>query len=170
MGYIPHIIGILGVLAFVISYQQRTGKGIIACTVTARTLFVIQYILLGAYEGAAQNGVGALSAILAENKEKRIFAGRVGLWLGFIYVLTVGVGILSWKSPLSFLPIMAMILQNTALWMKKPKAIRLLCLAGIPLWLTYNFISHAYSSMACDILSAVSIGAALIRYDLKKKE
>ncbi len=68
MDYIPHILGGLGVLAFIISYQQRTRRGIIACTVTARFFCIIQYILLSALEGAAHNVVGAAVALCAEKK------------------------------------------------------------------------------------------------------
>ena len=68
MDYIPHIIGLLGVLSFVISYQQKSRKGIIAFSIVARVCFIIQYVLLSAFEGAAQNAIGCVCALMAENK------------------------------------------------------------------------------------------------------
>lgn len=165
--YLPHIIGGFGVLAFVISYLCRTRRGILAFNILARTLFVFQYILIGGYEGAVQNGIGMLCAVLANNKEKDIFKNRLLLWMSFIWILTIGGGIMSWVSFLSLLPIIAMLLQNSSLWMTKPNMIRTLSLAGIPFWIIYNIISGVYTAAVCDTLSAISIITAFVKYNFK---
>lgn len=76
MRYIPHIIGSFDVLAFIVSYQQHTRKGILAFNILARTLFVIQYIMLSAFEGAMMNGIGIICAGLADNKEKGVLKDK----------------------------------------------------------------------------------------------
>jgi hypothetical protein len=38
---------------------------------------------------------------------------------------------------------------------------------GSPFWLAYNFISGAYGSCIGDILSMVSIGISIYRYDVR---
>lgn len=168
MEYIPHIIGSFGVLAFVISYLHHTRKGILAFSILARTLFVIQYIMISAFEGAMMNGVGIICAVLADNKEREALKNKLMFLLIGAWILTAATGVMVWESAISIIPIIAMLLQNSALFMTKPKMIRILCLAGIPFWLTYNLISGAYSAVVSDILSAASMITAMITYDFKK--
>ena len=170
MKYIPHIIGLLGVLSFVISYQQKSRKGIIAFSIVARICFIIQYVLLSAFEGAAQNAIGCVCALMAENKNKDIFSKRVWLWVGLVWVLTITAGVASWTSIFSLLPVLGMLLQNTALWINKPKTIRILTFMGLPFWITYNLHSMAYTAIISDVMCAVSLLTALYRYDFKKKK
>lgn len=171
MEAIAHIIGVAGIIAFVISYQQRTRKGIIISSIIARGLFIAQYVLLGAYEGAIMNFVGNFSAILAENKEKSFIKKNRYWFVGIVYITTILSGILTWESAVSFLPVIAMLLQNTALWATRERTIRILSLLGLPFWFSYNTLSGAYTSMISDIFCATSLIVALIRYDmLKKKE
>lgn len=171
INYIAQFIGILGILAFLISYQQRTRRGIIVANIIARVLILTQYVLLGAYAGAAQNAVAIVFAILAEHKDKKIFKENLLFWMGLMYVCIIGAGALSWTGMESLLPIFGMLLQTSALWMTKPRTIRILSLVGTPFWSVYNVLNGAYSALVCDILGAVSIGVAFVRYDiLKNKE
>ena len=49
---LPQIIGILAVTMFLLSYQQKRRYKIIIWNVGARALYVLQFILLGAFTGA----------------------------------------------------------------------------------------------------------------------
>lgn len=166
-----HIVGVFAVLAFVISYQQKTRKGIIISSIIARGLFIVQYVFLGAFEGAVMNFVGIFCAILAENKDKKIIYKYRYLFMAIVYLATFAAGAVTWKGLISILPIMAMLLQNTALWVNRERTIRLFSLAGLPFWFSYNTLSSAYTAMISDTFCTVSLLVALIRYDiLKKKE
>lgn len=168
MDYIPHILGGLGVLAFIVSYQQRTRRGIIVCTVTARIFCIIQYILLSALEGAAHNVVGAAAALCAEKKDTAFIKKHLYVFIGAVNVITIAIGLCFYKNVFSLLPIIGMALQSTALWISDEKKIRRLCMVGSPFWLVYNLISGAYASAVCDIMGMTSIGIAMLRYDIKK--
>ena len=52
MKIIANIIGIAAVAMFVLSYQLKTRRGIIFFNAGSRVFYVLQYILLGAFEGA----------------------------------------------------------------------------------------------------------------------
>lgn len=167
MQYAAQIIGIFGILCFVISNTRKSRGKIIAFAFLARVLFIVQYIFLGAFAGAGQNAVGCAAAVIAANKNKKPF-GHIAFYLA-VCVLTVLAGILTFSSWLSAFPMAAMLLQNSALWLEKPKVIRIVSLSGIPFWLVYNFATAAYPSVACDIISAASLIYSLIKYDVLLK-
>ena len=53
---------------------------------------------------------------------------------------------------------------------QQKKRIRQVSFLGSPFWLVYNFVSGAYGSCIGDLLSMVSIGIAMFRYDIKAKQ
>lgn len=65
---IPQILGLLAVLAFLLSYQQKNRNSIIIWNVISRVLYILQYFLLGAFSGAILDILGAFSSVLAERK------------------------------------------------------------------------------------------------------
>ena len=52
MDILANILGILAVALFVLSYQIKKRNMLIAVNAASRILYVTQYILLGAFEGA----------------------------------------------------------------------------------------------------------------------
>ena len=70
----------------------------------------------------------------------------------------------------SLLPIFGVMLHTGAFWITDEKTIRRLSILGSPFWLLYNLVSHAYGSAIGDVSSMISIGVAIYRYDIRKKE
>ena len=70
MKYAANAVGVLAVVIFVLSYQQKTRRGIVVCNVISRALYVLQYILLFAFEGAVLDIIGIIASVLAQNKDK----------------------------------------------------------------------------------------------------
>ena len=61
-------------------------------------------------------------------------------------------------------------LQTGAFWFRSEKTIRRLSFLGSPFWFVYNFLSRAYGSSIGDLMTMVSIGAAIVRYDVTGKK
>ncbi len=168
-------LGYLGVLSFITSYAQKSRKNIILFSFLARAFFVTHYILLGGYAGAIQNAGGGAAAALSGLRGKMPYDSP--LMPLFIVVLTVVCGVVTFDKTLgvvSFLPALSMLIQNPALWLKNQRNIRLMTLAGIPLWFVYNFSMGSVPAMISDTLSASSLIYSLVRYDvlpyLKRKK
>lgn len=70
MKWIAQAVGILAITMFLLSYQQKKRKNIIAFNATSRILYIIQYIMLGAFEGAILDVLGTVSSVAAQNKHK----------------------------------------------------------------------------------------------------
>lgn len=161
------IIGYFGVLCFIISYLQKKRKNIILFTFLARVFFITHYILLGGYSGAVQNGVGGVASVISGLRGKRFFSSRFMPVL--IVLLTLAGGVLTYDKSggvISLFPVVAMLIQNTALWLKNQTYIRIFTLVGIPVWFCYNFASGSLPAMTSDTLSMISLVTALVRYDI----
>lgn len=164
------IVGVLAVATLLLSYQQKKRKNIILWNITARTLYIIQYVVLGAFEGVALDIMGALSSVVAQKKDSNVIKKYLFLVIAVLNLLIVAVGLLLYKNIFSLFPIAGVIFQTSALWMSKEKYIRLVSFLGTPFWLVYNLSSLAYGSAIGDVLTLVSIGTAIYRFDIRRKK
>ncbi len=166
--YIANAIGIVAVIVYLLSYQQKTQKGIAAFNMTCRALYVTQYVLLGAFSGAVLDILCMIALLPAQRKEK-VWVQKSRGWLIAASALALIVaGLLLDKSIFGILVIVGCLLQMIAFWMDSEKKVRLVCLLACPCWLAYNLASGAYGSCIGDVLSFMSIVIAMFRYDFKK--
>ena len=170
MNYIAFAVGIAAVTLYLLGYLQKKRMNIILLNASSRFLYIVQYALLGAFEGAALDIAGIVSSLLAPLK-KYGFVRKYTVW--FVVVLDaviVAVGLSLYQDIFSLFPIIGVLLHTGAFWMDDEKWIRRVSMAGSPFWLIYNFVSGAYGSCIGDVLSMVSIGISMVRYDLKKEK
>ena len=159
-------LGLAAVACFLVSYLQRRRGRILALNLTSRVLYVAQYLILGAWEGAALDVAGAVSAALAQRRESpRMRKNRLPLFLG-VNAAVVTVGLLLYRDIYSLLPLAGVLLQTDALWLKREKYIRIVSMVGCPFWFLYNFHSGAYGSCAGDALAFLFLAVSLVRYDI----
>ena len=161
------IVGLLAVSAFLLSYQQKRRKNIIFLNAVSRVLYIIQYIMLGAFEGAALDVLGTVSSVAAQNKDKEFIKGHVKAVVILFDLIIFGVGLFLYENFFSLFPIIGVILHTSAFWISDEKIIRRVSFLGSPFWLVYNLASCAYGSAIGDALTMVSIGIAIYRYDVK---
>ncbi len=170
MKIFANIVGIFAVFLFVFSYQMKTRRGIILCNATSRALYVAQYLLLFAYEGAVLDCAALLVSVACKNRER----GFIKKHLPFAVILSnlflILAGLLTYKNVFSLLALFGVLFETLALWPKKEKTILRLSLLGAPFWLAYNLISFAYASAAGNLITLVSISLALYRGAKKKSE
>lgn len=162
-------VGLAAVACFLLSYLQEKRNRILALNLTSRVLYVTQYLILGAWEGAALDVVGAASAALAQKREgPRMSRYRIPLFVA-INAAVITVGLLLYRDVYSLLPMLGVLLQTDALWLKREKNIRILSMTGCPFWFLYNFHSGAYGSCVGDALAFVFLAVSLVRYDVLGK-
>ena len=159
------ITGLCAVFFGLLCYQLRKRKAIIACNVISRVLYVLQYVLLGALEGAAMDLSAIPASMLASRKHTPLGEKyRLLLWFaGNAAVLLIGWAF--WENLYSLLPILGVLCEINALWMTKEKHIRLISLASLPFWLSYNVLCGAWGSVIGNVLMVASILVALYRHD-----
>lgn len=166
MNVVALIVGLAAVALFLLSFQFPKRRAIIACNVASRVLYILQYLLLGAFEGAAMDISAIPSSVLAARKHLPfVTRNRWGILAG-VNGFIIALGILVWQDRLSWVPIVGVLLETNAMWFTRENHIRLLSLACLPFWLFYNVRCGAYGSALGNVLAAVSIVSAMLRYDL----
>lgn len=168
MKLFAQIVGLLAVATFLLSYQQKKRKNIIVLNSTSRVLYIIQYIMLGAFEGAVLDVLGTISSVAAQNKDKGIIRKYLKIVCIAINALIFIVGLLLYKNIFSLFPVIGVFLHTSAFWISDEKTIRKVSFLGSPFWLVYNLVSCAYGSAIGDVLTMLSIGVAIYRYDIKR--
>jgi len=171
MKLLPQIIGLVAVVTFLLSYQQKTRMRIILFNVTSRLLYILQYLLLGAFAGAALDVLGSVSSVVAGNKHKGFVKRHTKLVFVAVNLLIIGVGAAiahANKSWIDLFSIGGVLLHTSAFWISDERIIRIVSLMGSPMWFIYNLLSRAYGSAVGDILSMCSIVIAMIRYRKEK--
>ncbi len=115
------------------------------------------------------NGVGLFRTfIFREQPEDKLDSRR---YLLYIFLgLFIGLGMFAWEGWYSVLPIAAMVIETTGLWMKRPAVIRIINIFPHPCWFIYNFIVGSYPGMATEIFVIASIFIGIIRLDILKRK
>ena len=164
---IPQIIGILAVATFLLSYQQKKRLGIIVFNMVSRGLYILQYLLLGAFAGAVLDIFGAIASLIAAKKDSPWLKRHLRAVVLSVNAVIVVVGLLLCRSFYDLLPIVGVLLHTGAFWLNDERIIRRVSLMGSPFWFVYNLSSAAYGSAVGDLLTMGSIVIAMIRYRKK---
>lgn len=163
----PQIIGLLAVATFLLSYQQKKRKNIILLNVISSCLYIIQYLLLGAFAGAVLDILGAVSSAAAGRKHTGFVKKYTKAVLIALDICIAAAGCtiaLLNRSWIDLFAVAGVLLHTGALWISDEKIIRRVSLLGSPFWLIYNLLSRAYGSAVGDLLTMCSIVIAMIRH------
>lgn len=161
---IPQIVGITGTVLYILCFQLKHRIGIILMNATSRVLFVVQYCLLGAFEGAIFDVLGIIISFIATKKDKGFIKKYTVPIIIASNALIIAAGVFCYVDFLSIFPVIGVMLHTSAFFLTDEKKIRRLSLAGSPFWFVYNTASKAYGSSVGDVLSMVSIISAMVRY------
>lgn len=164
------IVGLAAVFFFLLSYQFPKRRAIITCNVISRVLYILQYLLLLAFEGAAMDISAIPSSVLAARKHTPFVQKNKGIIILSVNAFVIVIGLLVWQDWLSWVPVVGVLLETNALWMTREKYIRLYSLAALPFWLFYNLRCGAWGAALGNVLVIGSIVMAMRRYDYPAKQ
>lgn len=164
---ISQVIGFIAAALLLFSYQQRTHRRIVAMQFCSGLLFALQYFLLGAYEGMVGNIVGFSRSVAFCFRGKSKFVDSIACPIVFAVLAGIG-GAITYESPVSLLPMTAMIISSFVMWNPKTQELRALTIPTSLMWLIYNIICGSYSGTATEILCLISIFIGLFRFRNKK--
>ncbi len=162
------IIGFCGAITYFLVFQQKRRKRILALSVAAAFFFVIHFILLGAYTGAAMNAIGVVRSLVYYFNDKRFFKSK--LWLALFIVVALTSCIMTWDDAFSLLPLFSMTTTSISFWLKNEKMIRVITLPTSPAWFIYNLHNGSIAGMATEVIVTSSLLISIIRYDILKRE
>ena len=170
---ISQIIGLAAVALYLLSYQLKRRKSIVWVTCISNALYVLQYVLLGAFSGAVLDFLSTVSSFFAAKKNDAPFV-KCRKWLAASNLIIISIAGLAsavlQRDPIELIPIAGALFQTGGLWFDDEQTIRKFGLLSAPFWLVYNFISQAYGASLGSILAMISVITAMIRYRKTEKE
>lgn len=164
------IVGIVAVGLYLSSYQLKKRKHIVLITCISNALYVLQYIMLGAFSGAVMDLMSTISSFFAVRKNTQPFRkyAKPFACLNLIIIAAAGITVaVLRKDAIELLALIGALFQTGGLWFEDEQTIRKFGLCGAPFWLVYNFISQAYGAALGSVIAIVSIIIAMVRYRKK---
>lgn len=167
MNVFAQIVGILAILFFALSPQQKTKKKVLIFQAFSSVLYAIQYILLGAFSAAATNTIGLIKNLVfysytKEDKDIPVLA------LVIYSAIIIVSGILTFNGILSVFPIILSLFYAYGVWQSNLKIYRGISVIGAIAWIIYNFAVGAYVSVIGNAFQLFSAIIAVWRLDVKK--
>ena len=170
-------IGILAMMANILSFQFKRKRNIIFAQLIGSALFAANMLLLGAMMGCILNILGIIRGIVYINKDKlRVPIQAVNILFILFYVLSyvlvftvLGKAHTVLNLVVEILPIIGMSAMTLGLAGRNARTIRIVCFINSPCWLIYNLICFSIGGILCEIFSIISAISAYLRLDLKHK-
>lgn len=162
------IVGLGAVALYLLCFQLKTSKKIIFCRLCSSALYVLQYVLLFAFVGAAMDASSLVASTVAHKKDTPFVKKYKIPILIIMHVAMTVIGLLLYENIFSLLPIAGVLFESISNWMKNEKLLRIVSLCAAPCWLVYNVICGAYAAAFGSLLALISIITALIRYSRVK--
>lgn len=132
---------ILAVVLLGTTYLIKDKRIILLMSILIASLYGTQYLLLGAISGFFMNLVSIVRNIWfyinAKNKKKN---GIIVLIV--LYIIAIVLGVFSFKSIFSILPIIATMLYTYSIWQDNIKVYRWLAIPVSISWIVYNVYSN----------------------------
>lgn len=167
MYYVAQIVGLVGLVLSLLSFQQSNRKRIMIFQMIASLSFSAQLFMLGAITGGCLDIISFVRTLIFSKNDKKW--AKSPIWLFVFIAIMVITSILTWHNIYSILALAGSVLSTIAFWMKTPKNIRLVSLMVGPCWFVYNILNHAYTGAINELIAMASIVISLLRYDISKK-
>ncbi len=149
IGFVPMVLSY-----FVFYFNNR--KAIITTKAISDLLWMIHFLMLGAYSGALTNAVCAVRGVVFSQRGKKKWTSSIAVPIIFC-IFTLSVTLVSWAGPKSLLPVVGSCLGILGFWCDDPKNIRKFNLPALVLWLIYGILTLSLSTIVCNVVSIVSI-------------
>lgn len=149
IGFIPMVLSY-----FVFHFNDR--KAMITTKAISDLLWMIHFLMLGAYSGALTNAVCAVRGVVFSQRGKKKWASSIVIPIAFC-IFTLSVTLVSWAGFKSLLPVIGSCLGIIGYWCNNPENIRKFNFPGIVLWLIYGIMTLSLSTIICNIVSMASI-------------
>ena len=164
MNVIIQLIGGLGILASLVSFQCKKHNSILCFRTLNEVVFAIQYLLLGAYTGMAMNLIGCVRNTVFT---KQVAKGKKTTVPTVIFcVIFLVFGIFTWQGMKSILIIVAKVLSTVAYGNKNTTVVRAIIFMTSASWLIYNYCVFSIAGVVCEALTLISLLIGILRLDV----
>jgi hypothetical protein len=162
---ITQAIGFVATALQIGSFQCKSSRKLIFVQLCGNTAFLIHMFMLGAYSGCVSLLISVIRNLILTSRRPWAY------WKGWPWLLVtanVAGALLTWESPFSLLPCIAVVSLTIAGWSRNGKKIRIAnsCVAS-PAWLIYEFYAGSISGIVTELFTLCSVGISILRYGWK---
>ena len=131
-------------------------------------MFVIHYLLIGAWLGMALNIVNVIRNIVFYFRDQ---SEKKGWFIPIAFAVLLGViGILTWDAWYSVLAITGIVVNTLFLAMPEPQLVRKSILVTSPMVLIYDAFVHSYGGMVYEAVAVISSAIGIVRHHRRRKK
>ncbi len=165
MNFLGHFFGVLGILINIIIYQQQSKKSILFFKLLSDVIWMVHFLLISAFSGAAVAFVGIIREsvfLFVEKKREKWFV----LFLAVSFISSY----LTYKNMFSILPAVASAFSVISFWQKNPLTTKYLSFPIATCMGVYGFASGSVSGVCNEVLTVISslISIVFHRKEMKK--
>jgi hypothetical protein len=164
---IAQILGILGMLAAVISYQCKKNRNYFIWQGLSGAFFSAQFILIGAWAGLIFNAYNIVRAIAYQSKKAKSVICVAGLECLVLTAALLSIFVFEETWWLVLFTLIAQATGTFAMWTRDGKKIRLSQMAVVsPFWLLYDLLIPVPSigGILCEIFNMTSVIISFVRF------
>ena len=161
---IVQILGIISLVLFVVSLQQRRKENLLLWQIAGTLLFVAQYVLSDRLTGALTFSVVAVRGLVFYIYRKKDLKPSVAVLVVFLAAL-LGSTIISWQNMLSVIPFLATAAKTWGTWQDDMKWTRRVSLLSQTIMIAYDLAAGMYTAALTEACNSVSTIVAMRRFD-----
>ena len=160
--------GFVAIALGFLSFQMKNQKQLLLVQTATSFVFVIHYLLIGAWLGMALNAVNVIRNIVFYFRDK---SEKKGWFIPIAFAVLLGaIGILTWDAWYSVLAITGIVVNTLFLAMPEPQQVRKSILVTSPMVLIYDAFVHSYGGMLYESVAVISSAIGIVRHHRQRKE
>jgi len=167
--YFAQMLSGMALYFFITGWHKKEHKKILTYQVFSSIFNIAGFLFLNAYSGAILSSITMARNLLFRQREKFYWVQSNKIIFFFMTILMIGT-VLTWKGYITLLPATASLFGTYSVSRSNPTEMRKYMLAGVVLWIPYNFYVEAYIASIGSIIMTVSLISAIIKNYQNQKE
>ena len=157
-------IGFLGIACTILAFQCKQYRALVGLRGATELCFGIQYVLLGAYSGAAADFMGCVRNWVFLDRDRK--GKPLRSWRVVFCIIFVAMSLLTWAGPKSLLSAVAKVASTIAYGSSSPRLIRFITLCSSGCWLVYNTLVFSVAGVLGEVVTLTTVIIGILRFDL----
>lgn len=157
--------GIIGMAIIIASFQCKSNKVFFLMQGTGSSMFVINFLLIGAFGGAFFNFANLVRGLLfSKNSTKKWKLALVEALYVVCFAVSCFLNSNPWQILLTAIPCVGLLIISVFMYQGEPRRIRYAQIAcSSPAWIVHNIFNFSLGGLICECFNMVSSAIFLIR-------
>ena len=161
-----HIIGVIGIGLFFLTYQIFDKKKLLVVLTLATITMCLQYLFLKAYSGFAMNVVCLIRNFFYYGRKKDTTFGKI---MPIIFAVLIGfMSLLSWDGWYSIFILSGLVINTLCVGYCDSQQLRKSILITCPMVIVYNVFTMSIAAIVSEVIGMISGVIGIVRYNRAK--